>query len=101
MLLHINKITKNYGICTAVYKYRKIVIHSFNHHSFTSSISIDAVNESIKSLFYLAQSGTFCREYVILSQGISPKSRILLLDPFLDCDNLITVIGKLSASDDT
>lgn len=66
-------------------------------------LSINELNEAMKSLFYLSQTQTFGQERVLLSKKtpLSPKSRILPLDPFLDSDNLLRVGGRLSASDYT
>ncbi|XP_026332427.1 uncharacterized protein LOC113239588 [Hyposmocoma kahamanoa] len=64
-------------------------------------LSTNELNDAMKSLFYLAQMQVFAQERVVLSKKtpLSPKSRILPLNPFLDSDNLIRVGGRLSASD--
>lgn len=63
-------------------------------------LSVPELDQALKALLKIAQAQTFSDEILALTNNepISKKSKLMKLNPFLDCDHLLRVGGRIKNS---
>lgn len=92
----------NFNYLQRVVAYILRFIHNLdsNNSKITGSLSADELRKALSLILRVAQSEMFPDEYAVLKSGkaLSLKNRLTSLTPFLDCDNIIRVGGRLDNS---